>query len=340
MAFSTTALADQVVLKNGDRLTGSIVKSDGKELVLKSEFAGIVAIQWAAVDSITSTAPVYVHLTTGETLNGLVTTTDGKFVIATASAGTITATKDKVKAIESAGEEPAYEKSMKKPSLLDLWTGFFDLGLSLARGNSDTTTFTIGANATRPTPHDKITLYFNSLYSKNTSNGVSVLGSDQELGGIRYDRNFTPRNFVFGSGDFEYDKFQNLNLRAVLGAGLGRHVVKTDRTVLDLFAGGALDKEYFFNNIHRTSGDIQAGDQFSYKFNKTTQIAESLIFFPDLTHTGEYRINFDTAVVTQLKKWLGFHLTVSDRYLSNPPQAGLKKNDLLLTTGIRFTFAR
>ena len=33
LLFVIPALADQVVLKNGDRLTGSITKSDGKSLV-------------------------------------------------------------------------------------------------------------------------------------------------------------------------------------------------------------------------------------------------------------------------------------------------------------------
>ena len=36
--------ADQVSLKNGDRLTGTIVKSDAKTLVLKTEAAGDVTI--------------------------------------------------------------------------------------------------------------------------------------------------------------------------------------------------------------------------------------------------------------------------------------------------------
>jgi hypothetical protein len=51
-------------------------------------------------------------------------------------------------------------------------------------------------------------------------------------------------------------------------------------------------------------------------------------------------MNFDVAAVTTLKKWLGWQVTISDRYLSNPIQPGLKKNDFLLTTGFRITFAR
>ena len=36
LLWAIPALADQVVLKNGDRLTGAITKSDGKALVIKT----------------------------------------------------------------------------------------------------------------------------------------------------------------------------------------------------------------------------------------------------------------------------------------------------------------
>ena len=43
------AFADQVTMKNGDQLSGSILKSDTKSLVMKTEFAGTVTIAWDAV---------------------------------------------------------------------------------------------------------------------------------------------------------------------------------------------------------------------------------------------------------------------------------------------------
>ena len=49
LALSSTLFADQVTLKNGDRLTGMIVKSDAKTLLIKTEFAGEVTLQWEAV---------------------------------------------------------------------------------------------------------------------------------------------------------------------------------------------------------------------------------------------------------------------------------------------------
>src|SRR5436190_11229379 len=343
IALTITAFADQVTLTNGDRITGQILKSDAAELVLKTEFAGDLKIQWKAIDTLTSTAPLYVHLTSGDTLAGPVTTDNGQFRVATANTGTVTVTRDKVRALTSKEEEAAYEKAVERlrnPSLLDLWTGFVDTGLSMARGNSFSTTFNMGMSAVRITPRDKISVYFTSIYSKNKTNGISVLGADADRGGIRYDANFAGKNFAFGATDLEYDKFQDLDLRAVFGGGLGRHVIKTDRTMLDLFGGGALNKEFFANNVSRTSGEIQVGDVLNYKVNRSFQLIQSLVFFPNLSETGEYRMNFDVAAVVTLKKWLGFRLAVSDRYLSNPMRPGIKNNDFLLTTGIRLTFAR
>src|SRR5512140_831823 len=94
-------LADQVILKNGDRLTGTIVDSDGKTLTLKSTFAGEVKFQWDAVQEITSDEPVYVSAKDGETLVGKVTTTDGKFSVQTVNSGTVTVAKEVVTSVRS-----------------------------------------------------------------------------------------------------------------------------------------------------------------------------------------------------------------------------------------------
>jgi putative salt-induced outer membrane protein len=59
-----------------------------------------------------------------------------------------------------------------------------------------------------------------------------------------------------------------------------------------------------------------------------------LYFFPNLSEGGDYRINFDTSLVADVTRRIGWQLTLSDRYLSNPP-GGFKQNDLLLTTGLK-----
>src|SRR5271154_1448152 len=105
LSFASVLLADQVTLKNGDRLTGSIVKYDGKNLIFKSEFAGQVTIPWDAVTAITSSDPLNVGLKDGQMVVGVVTTSDGKFSVATKDTGSVIAARENVAVIRSKDEQ-------------------------------------------------------------------------------------------------------------------------------------------------------------------------------------------------------------------------------------------
>lgn len=340
--FLTGALmADQVVLKNGDRLTGSIVKSDTKGLTLKSEFAGTVTMDWNAVETINSSEPLYLTLKSGQVLIGPVQTANGAIEVRTSDAGAVTTQKTEVVTIRSKPEEQAYEAQIERyrnPGLLDLWAGFLDFGLSMSRGNADTSTVNFGMNATRATKRDKIAVFLTSIYTSNKIAGRSILAAEAVRGGIRYDLNITDRVFGFGFTNLEYDKFQHLDLRAVVGGGIGDHLVKTDTTMFDVFGGGSLNKE-FYTNLTRSSGEVLAGEEFLHKLSRVTSFQERFVLFPNVSETGEFRATFDASAVTAIRRWLSWQLTLSDRYISNPPPA-IKKNDLLLTTGLRVTFAR
>jgi hypothetical protein len=62
--------ADQVVLTNGDTITGAIVKKEGATLTIKSEFLGVVTMPWSAVKSLRSDTELNVVLPAGQTAKG------------------------------------------------------------------------------------------------------------------------------------------------------------------------------------------------------------------------------------------------------------------------------
>jgi uncharacterized protein DUF481 len=333
--------ADQVTLKNGDRLTGSVTKSDSKTLTLKY-FAGIVVIPWEEVESIASIAPLTLTLKDGQVLTGPVATIDGKLEVQTAEAGRVATTKEAVQTLRSKEEEAAYQaqlERLKNPKLLDLWKGSFDAGLATAQGNASTTSINLGLDAARTTPRDKIGVYVTSLYASNRTTGVSLTTANAVRGGLRYDANITEKTFGFGFTSMEFDEFQSLDLRFVAGAGIGRHVIKNEKTLLDLFAGGSLNKEFFSTGLNRTSGEILFGDELSHKLSTIITLQQRFVVYPNLSDTGEYRMNWDSSAITRLSRWLSWQITLSDRFLSNPVP-GRKTNDLLLTTGLRLTFSR
>jgi putative salt-induced outer membrane protein YdiY len=336
------AHADQIGLKNGDRLSGTIIKADADSLSLKSEFAGEVKIQWAAIEQITSSQPLYLTLKDGQVIAGTVSTTDGRIIVETRDAGRVTTAKESIQFIRSESEQAAYLSEIERlrnPKLGDLWSGSVDAGFSTSRGNAETTTMAIGMQAARTTPRDKISVYLASLFARNSTTGEAITTAKAIRGGTRYDFNLNNDLFAFALTDLEYDKFQDLDLRLVLGGGLGFHVKKSERTKLDLFAGGSFNQENFSTAPTRRSGEVILGEDLSYRLSGSTTLSERLMFFPNMSEAGEFRMTFDTTAVTTLSRWLSWQLTVSDRYVSNPIP-GIKKNDLLLSTGIRVNFGR
>lgn len=354
------APADQVTLKNGDRLTGKIVNGEGKTLLLKSDFAGDVTIQWDAIIDIESSDNINITLKDGTRLSGKVTTQNGKFVVAgaLAAATPAAASKDAIVAVRNDAEQHSFDveaEKMAHPKFNYFWSGMFDTGLALTRGNSDTANFTLAGKAVRETPQDKLTVYGDYIFANNGSVPPTVTTANALDAGLRGDLNLRPRLYVFAFTDFQTNELQHLDLRSVFGGGFGYHLIKTASTTFNLFGGLTYDHDSFgsyqlanpipppaFNVIPsfiQNSAEAVVGEEFDTKFSPRTTFSERFSFYPNLSHTGDYRFQLDSTVATQLKMWLSWQATFSDRYISYPP-VGLKANDLLLSTGLRVTWGK
>jgi hypothetical protein len=351
-----SALADQVTLKNGDRLTGTIVKTDDKEetLLIKIELAGDVGVKWEAITSIVSTQSLHLALKDGQTIVGTVTMDNGAFSVATKTTGEVKAAKENVTFVRNDTEQATHDTEvyrLEHPKLTDFWSGLVDTGLSVTSGNSSTINYTLAAKAARVTTRDKISVYTTAVYGKNNAVDPSQTIAHEIRGGLRGDLNVSEKFFVFGFTDFGYNALQHLDFQNVLGGGVGYHVIKSARTTFDIFGGGSYNQEYFsaytlptvpptnFPAVTLKNGEIVLGESLDSKITSRTTVSETFSFFPNLSDSGEYRYTFASNVSTKIKNWLSWQVTFNDNHISNPP-TGLKGNDLLLSTGLRLTFGK
>ena len=342
LVLAGTVWADHITLKNGDRISGKIVKADDKELVIQTEAAGLITVKRGAVATIDTEQPLNVYTDDGQKLVGPVATANERITVRTQDAGEVAAQLEKVKVIRSPEEQTRYEaeeERYRNPGLTDLWTGTAEFGLSLARGNSDTLTFAAGAEAVRATRRDKTTIYANAIRSTNRVNNLRQTTASANRFGGRYDINVTRKTFAFGFGDVEYNRFQKVEPRLVLGGGVGRNIIKNERTVLDAFAGGASNQEFFTDGTRRRTAEVLVGEELTRRISKASLLKQRFVFFPNLSERGEYRAVFDLSLVTNFSSRLGWYVTIGNRYVSNP-LPNTQRNDLLLTTGIRTTFGR
>jgi len=343
----TASFAEQVMLKNGDRLTGTVLSMDGKKLVLKTTYAGEVSIDWAEVNRFSSdNLPLVVTKSDKQVVSGTVAT-EGSEIVVTTPQGPQTFPRSDVATMRSPADQAAYEKSLH-PGIMEGWAGGGNFGLALARGNSDTTNLALGFNAARKTSNDMWTVNAASLYS--TDNKLNATTANSFLGLIRYDRNISKRWFVFGVFSGMYDELQQLNYRFLPGAGLGFHAIATDRTTLDLLGGFGYTRESYYNGTVNNLATATLGDEFVYKISKTTTFTQNLYYLPSLnqpnyvpfpgqSHPSNYRVNFTAGIATKLNGWMTANVNFLDQYVSQPVP-GNNKNNVIFTTGLGFTFGK
>ena len=318
------------------------MKKDAKTLTFESDVFGTVKLPWSKVQGLTTEKPVFVELPDKQTVMGTLESKGNAVELATSTDVRETTLSDLV-AIRNNEEQEDYER-LQDPSWAQLWAGTVSLGWAGARGNAKALTFTGGLNAERVTGADKTTATFKMIRAAAVVDGISATTAQAVRGGWGYNRNIAAR-FVWNSfNDYEYDRFQNLDLRFVLGGGLGYVAWKHERGRLDLQAGGAYDRESFSASetqgaFMRDSGETYVGNEFTLKLSAVTSMYQNSRFFSNLTRAGEYRFNGDFGADTKLTRWLTWNISISDRYLSNPVP-GRKNHDFLYTTGIGVAFSR
>lgn len=222
-----TALhADEVVLVNGDRLTGTVVSKEGDVLVFRTEYAGNLSIRWAEVRQLSSDTPVWLHLEDGNRLNATLEFFGDGTVVATAGDSLRSAPilLENIRFIN-----PSPEASGEGVKL----SGRINAGLSSTSGNTDAETLYFNGESIARARDNRYTL---GGQTRRTEDRGQQTESNWLLV-MKYDHFMTEKWYAYANGNFENDKFKDIRLRSTLGAGSGYQFLESPRTNLSLEGG-------------------------------------------------------------------------------------------------------
>jgi putative salt-induced outer membrane protein YdiY len=330
-------MCDHIVLKNGDTISGAVVAWQGGNFEIKTALLGDVKAPWNAIASIQADHPLYVVLNNRSFQCRDIAVEEGGLRLVGPDCKNQFVDRPAILSIRSEATQNEEER-LEHANLLQLWNTAFDVGMSEAQSNASSTNVNVGLNAARATATDRITLNATSIYSQTTDSTNQQIETTAVRAGARYARNLSPHSFSFGFANFETDQLQLLDLRRVLGSGLGYQVTNSPHLRFDVFSGGSFLQESFSGQPHRTAGELLFGQELAFKPGRT-QFSQTLTFYPNITDTGEYRIALDSSATIALNKWLGWHTTLSEIYITNPPLS-TPGNTFLLTTGLQIKFGK
>ena len=341
ICFGSTLWADVVTLKNGDRITGTLISITGGTLQLKSDMLGAVSIPMDNVSSFSAAKPVAVIIKGQEPVQGTLeftpsrnwqVTANGKVqTIAAATVNTIMPDEDYQKLVAAT------------PKLWQAWEGNASLGYSIQSGNQRTTNLvtSIAASRERPalpifTPHFRTDFSFTTLLSHAEEDGSTVT-SRVLTANLTENYLLTPDNFLFVLGQVNHVSTQNLYLQQTYGGGYGRYLVKNARTTFNITVGPTFVQEKFFNGDLTQTAELLVGETLGEQLSKKLRLDHYLQVYPDLINTGQYRFNTSTVLSLKLTNRFSVNASVLDLFLSNPP-AGSQKNNITFSTGIGYSF--
>ncbi len=200
--------ADEVIMKNGDRIQGKVVSMTQGKLIFKTTYAGEITIKWDQVQKLSTDELMEVTLKDDKKLEGKVATSEDGELLFYPEDGAVPSPVANTQI-----------KSMERPKPPATWdyTGNVNAGASKETGNTNTQKYSfLGNLKIFKMPH---VLKFYGEFHREWSKGN--LTKDNWLGSGTYERFLTKKWFLWGSGVGQSDKFKSLDLRvnAALGPG-------------------------------------------------------------------------------------------------------------------------
>jgi len=269
---SCAALADRVVLDNGDRLSGSIVSMEADALLLETAYAGKIRLPRARLVQIETDAAVRVRLSDGTELDGQ---------LQAAEPGQLSIRIGSLAQTESLGFERIAAINPPRNPDKTVLSGRAALGGSFASGNTDAQTLHLDGELVARNPIQRITL---GGELNEASQDREDTASNWRIG-LKYDHFVRERTYLYANTRFDHDGQADLELRSTLGVGGGRQFYDRDDLRLALEGGLSL-----VNEDYRNAADLSfPGARLALKYQQALWQKKLTLF-----HTGDLLLSLDS----------------------------------------------
>ncbi len=216
------------------------------------------------------------------------------------------------------------------------WGGDAAVGFALARGNTDTTSFSLtlsakGSLSESIVNSNKAFFIFNR--EKDITNAESM-GWESQI-----DWQHTEQFFSYFEILVLRDRFKNHSYRIRPSIGIGYRIMATEKVQLSAGTGiSEVFTKYYDSGETESYTGIELGNQFSWKISESAEFTQTLGLTADFSELDRYFLRFEASVATAITKGLSMKLTVMDNYDNKPVGEGIEKNDISILAGLSAKF--
>ncbi|WP_213937474.1 DUF481 domain-containing protein [Pseudomonas sp. dw_612] len=310
---STPLLADTVWLKNGDKLSGKITVFDGGKLLIQTEYAGAIPIDWKQVKTLESDQELLVKQDAynGEKAKSLKAAEDGKVILANGEAP---------KTVELASIQQILKP---KPIVEDLvWKGNVDMALDYQRAEKDTDDYDVGFKTTAR--HGRWRHTAEGEYNREFQD--DVVTTDNWRAEYALDRFLTDHWYWQGRLNYKRDKVEELSRQRVVGTGPGYQFWDDE---LGAFSLGSLlnrtDYEYRDGGKDNFYSVAMKWDYNRYLIGKKVEFFTNGEVGKPLSGVADYSLDAEMGLRYKVTDWASLNLKAERDIISGTNDADLEK---------------
>jgi putative salt-induced outer membrane protein YdiY len=310
--------ADEVRLKNGDRITGVTTSLAGGTLTFKAA-GGELKMPWADVTSLAIDQPMLVTVGTTPPTAAVLRAADASGQATLVPGGPVAL---------------AAIVTLKRPQPAWILAGGAGAGIVETAGNTQVNNVRLSGDLVATAAKDRYSV--SGVVTHANDRGVETARNWTTTS--KYDRFLTARLFANGNANFTNDRFRDIDLRTALGAGIGYQILQTARISLTADGGLAWVNEHF-----RTIADDSYAAAHESAGFQVQLVPDRAQFFH--LHDGYFGVNGDDKMFVRTQNGVrlglaaGFVTTIEeDLDYDRRPSPGRRQTDrtFSLTLGYRF----
>lgn len=205
-----------------------------------------------------------------------------------------------------------------------------ELGYISTSGNTDTTSYSLDANAKKSWGKHALGVSFDGQYADD--NGVET--KNKFLSELNYDYSLTDRlalNYLFGYKD---DKFSSYNYQMYTGPGLKYAAIKEDAHDLSL-EGNILysQDELALSAQKRNYSAFRAKAVYAWQIAETLKFTQDISYRSEIEDTNNYFVYSKTAFISKISDIFSFGINYKIDYV-NLVAAPTRHSDKTLTANL------
>ena len=207
------------------------------------------------------------------------------------------------------------------------------MGASLQSGNTDRLSYSVGFNAKRRFKDDRFEFKFLHNYAEEDDK----LSARNTYGSMKFDHFFSTQWYGYLVVEMLNDRFKDLDLRTIVGPGVGYQVWDEAKKALR-FEGGI---SYFSEDLRDQEDDnymtARVAASLRYQFTDNLEFSDDLAVFPSIENFGDYTLRNEAVISTALGA--GWKLKFSNILeQNNNPPPNIEETDLTWLLALGYSF--